>query len=93
MKAREKEKHVMTELPVDRLLTTDEVAAALGGTTSDFVNRLINTGLLLAMHFGVRRKVPSSVLNRFIEEHTGCDIVAEVKAAEEAEAARRRALA
>lgn len=83
----------LTELPADRLLSTDEVAAVLGGTTREFVNRLVNCGLLLALRFGPRKRVPTSVLNKFIEDFVGCDLVAEVEKAEKIEAARRGATA
>ena len=90
---KEKEESKITELPADRLLTTDEVAEVLGGTDRTFVNRIINAGLLLAIRFGPRKKVPTSVLNQFIEDFTGLDIVAEVEKAEKIEAARKKATA
>ena len=73
-----KEKPQITALPADKLLSTAEVAEALGGTDVGFVNRIINCGLLLAMRFGPRKKVPTSVLNEFVREYAGRDIVAEV---------------
>jgi len=73
-----KEKPQITELPADKLLSTAEVAEVLGGTDVGFVNRIINCGLLLAMRFGPRKKVPTSVLNEFVREYAGRDIVAEV---------------
>lgn len=84
-----KEKTQVTEMPVDKLLTTDEVAVALGGTTREFVNRIINAGLLISMRFGPRKKVPTSVLNKFIRDYAGSDIVAEVEKAEEIQTARK----
>ncbi len=90
---KEKEEATIAALPVDRLLTTDEVAEALGNTDRTFVNRIINAGLLLAMRFGPRKKVPTSVLNQFIQDFTGLDIVAEVEKAEKIEAARKKATA
>lgn len=73
-----KEKLQITALPADKLLSTAEVAEVLGGTDVGFVNRIINCGLLLAMRFGPRKKVPTSVLNEFVREYAGRDIVAEV---------------
>ena len=73
-----KEKPQITALPADKLLSTAEVAEVLGGTDVGFVNRIINCGLLLAMRFGPRKKVPTSVLNEFVREYAGRDIVAEV---------------
>ena len=73
-----KEKPQITALPADKLLSTAEVAEVLGGTDVGFVNRIINCGLLLAMLFGPRKKVPTSVLNEFVREYAGRDIVAEV---------------
>jgi len=92
MKAREKEKHVVTELPVDRLLSTDEVGEALG-TTRTLVNRMVNAGMMVALYFGRNKRVPTSALNAFIEEYAGHDIVAELERAEKIEAERKRALA
>lgn len=84
----EKKEKGLACVPVDRLLTTDEVAEALGGTTPKFVNRIIKAGLLIALHFGRSRRVPTSVLNRFIKDFAGRDIVAEV---ERIEAGRKSA--
>ena len=73
-----KEKPQITALPADKLLSTAEVAEVLGCKHGGSVNRLINCGLLLAMRFGPRKKVPTSVLNEFVREYAGRDIVAEV---------------
>ncbi len=89
----EKERHVVAEVPADRLLSTDEVGKVLGGTDRYFVNRLINAGMLLALYVGRSKRVPTSVLNRFIAEHVGRDIVKELEAAEAVEASRKAARA
>ena len=88
-----KERHVVAEVPADRLLSTDEVGKVLGGTDRYFVNRLINAGMLLALYVGRSKRVPTSVLNRFIAEHVGRDIVKELEAAEAVEASRKAARA
>lgn len=64
-----------------------------GGTDRYFVNRLINAGMLLALYVGRSKRVPTSVLNRFITEHVGRDIVKELEAAEAVEASRKAARA
>ena len=88
-----KERYVVAEVPADRLLSTDEVGKVLGGTDRYFVNRLINAGMLLALYVGRSKRVPTSVLNRFIAEHVGRDIVKELEAAEAVEASRKAARA
>ena len=88
-----KERYVVAEVPADRLLSTDEVGKVLGGTDRYFVNRLINAGMLLALYVGRSKRVPTSVLNRFITEHVGRDIVKELEAAEAVEASRKAARA
>ena len=84
---------MVAEVPADRLLSTDEVGKVLGGTDRYFVNRLINAGMLLALYVGRSKRVPTSVLNRFIAEHVGRDIVKELEAAEAVEASRKAARA
>lgn len=86
-----KERHVVAEVPADRLLSTDEVGKVLGGTDRYFVNRLINAGMLRALYVGRLKRVPTSVLNRFIAEHVGRDIVKELEAAEASRKAARAA--
>ena len=75
---KEKKECAVAELPVDKLLSTDEVAAVLG-TNRTFVNRIINAGLLLSLYFGHCKRVPTSVLNKFIADIVGRHIVAEVE--------------
>lgn len=65
-------------IPADQLLSTDEVAKVLL-TTRDFVNRILNAGLLLPLYFGRNKKVPTSMLNDFIRAYAGRDIIAEVE--------------
>ena len=88
-----KQEHVVAEVPADRLLSTDEVGKVLGGTDRYFVNRLINARMLLALYVGRSKRVPTSVLNRFIAEHVGRDIVKELEAAEAVESSRKAARA
>ena len=79
---KEKKEFAVATLPADKLLSTDEVAAVLG-TTRTFVNRIINAGLMLSLYFGRSKRVPTSVLNKFIADHVGHDIIAEVERIEE----------
>ena len=69
-------------VPTDMLLSVKQVAAVLG-TNRTFVNRIINAGLLLSLYFGHCKRVPTSVLNKFIADFVGRDIVAEVERIEE----------
>lgn len=75
---KEKKECTVAALPADKLLSTDEVAAVLG-TTRTFVNRILNAGLMIALYFGRNRRVPTSVLNKFIADYAGKDIIAEVE--------------
>lgn len=79
---KEKKECTVAALPADKLLSTDEVAAVLG-TTRTFVNRIINARLMLSLYFGRSKRVPTSVLNKFIADHVGHDIIAEVERIEE----------
>lgn len=69
------------EIPANRLLSTKEAADVLN-TSEKMINQMINAGMLIPIYYGKKRCLPVSMLNAFIAERIGHDLIADVSAAE-----------
>ena len=77
-RAREDALAARTEL-INELMTTSEVAARLGGTSTKMVGRFIRAGMLDALYFGRYARVPIKSINKFIHDFIGKDVIAELE--------------
>ena len=65
----------------DRRLSLKEVAERIR-TSSSFISRLVDTGLLPCLRFRNNRRIRKFALNAFLEKHEGQDIYEVLEAAE-----------
>lgn len=79
MKEEERRAGGWQEVQANRLLSTEEAADVLN-TSARTVNDMINAGLLVPVYYGKKRCLPVSILNTFIAEHVGRDVLEEIKA-------------